>query len=100
MRDRPRERIDRGLRALRADLEELAEDILPDWESLSVAEQDIWLYEWPDKRARAEDLRSAYHAGEMTGEQRTAYEDLRARLRALAPAMNRIDLRVPEELVS
>ncbi len=50
MRD-PREYIDSDIRCLLEDADELADYVLPEFEDLSVTEQDIWLYEWPNKRA-------------------------------------------------
>jgi len=94
-----RTRTNLDLRALRADLEELAEDVLPRFEDLSEAEQDAWLYEWPDKRARVEELEAFYRDRDMSAEQRADYEDLRSRLREMAPAMNEAGLRVPPELL-
>lgn len=50
--------------------------------------------------AKAKGLEGNYRAGEMNAEQRALYEDFKARLRELAPEIERVmELGVPPEVL-
>ena len=95
-----REYIDSDIRGLLADAEELAEYVLEEFEELSISEQDIWLYGFPNEMVKVKRLERTYRAGEMNKEQEERYLDLKAKLRELAPAIERImEIRVPREIL-
>ncbi len=81
----------RALLQYLADLGEAAGE----WEELSEQEIDSWVYDWPNEVAGPLALQRSYEAGEMDPEKRAFYEQVRAKLAAMAPALERIGLLCP-----
>ena len=89
------ERIDHDIEFLLGDADDLAET-LPEWDEVSEDERGIWQFGWPNDLAILEHLERSYRAGEMSDEQERSYERLGAKLRELAPAIDKTPgLRVP-----
>ena len=92
------ERIDHKIRLLHQDADDLAE--LFEEGDLTEGEVDFWAFNLPDALVGASRLEAAYRAGSMSVEQLQRYEELKARLRELAPEIERVmELRVPREIL-
>lgn len=86
------DRIDRDLRFLLQDADDLAET-RPEWAEVSENERGIWQFEWPNDLAILENLDRSREA--MSAAQLARYEELLASLRALAPRLEGTGLRRP-----
>ena len=89
------ELVDHYLTVLLREADDLAET-LPEWNEISGAEQDFWLFDWPEQVAMLEALEGSRE--DMSDGQRARYGELLDKLRALAPALEGTGLRPPSVL--
>ena len=85
--------IDASLWAIGAEADFLPE-LAEDWEE-DPYNRATWENEWDVLFMRLGDLDDAYRAGEMSDEQRTRYQALRAKLRERLPLFERLRLPLP-----
>lgn len=89
------ERIDVGLRAVLAEVEDLP-TVAEEWAALSDANRASIALDWAHLMADfLPELEEAFRADEMTPEQQTRYQTLRQKLSAALPIIERLRLYRP-----
>lgn len=84
-------RIDRGLRSLLAEVEDLP-SLAVEWEQLPESERASVALDWDHLLASyLNELDHAYRTGEMTADQQARYRALLGRLRDAKPLLERLD---------